>query len=174
MKNTKIINLFGPPCSGKSTTAAGLFYIMKSQSISCELVTEYAKDMVWRGLPLKAFEDQFYISAKQHHRLHRCFGKVDYIIMDSPLLLSLAYIPEKYFKTFKPFILEVFNSYSNHNFVLERIKQYVGTGRNQTKEQSIAIGERIKNVLEENNVDFQVIRGDGNAPKEIFKILDIW
>lgn len=43
----KVINLFGGPGSGKSTLAAGLFERMKIQGLSVELVTEYAKDMVW-------------------------------------------------------------------------------------------------------------------------------
>ena len=44
---TKVINLFGGPGAGKSTTAAGLFYEMKVRDIKCELVTEYAKDMTY-------------------------------------------------------------------------------------------------------------------------------
>jgi adenylate kinase family enzyme len=64
----KVINLFGGPGSGKSTLAAGLFERMKIQGLSVELVTEYAKDMVWerRG---NILDDQLYILAKQHRRL---------------------------------------------------------------------------------------------------------
>lgn len=43
---TSVINLIGGPGSGKSTTAAGLFFRMKSMGVRCELVTEYAKELV--------------------------------------------------------------------------------------------------------------------------------
>ena len=40
-----VINLVGGPGSGKSTTAAGLFFLMKIRGLRCELVTEYAKEL---------------------------------------------------------------------------------------------------------------------------------
>ena len=44
---TKVINLFGNPGSGKSTVAAYLFSELKSRGLEVELVTETAKDLVW-------------------------------------------------------------------------------------------------------------------------------
>ena len=44
---TKIINIFGNPGSGKSTIAAYLFTELKSRNIEVELVTETAKDLVY-------------------------------------------------------------------------------------------------------------------------------
>ena len=44
----KVINLFAGPGTGKSTTAAGLFYKMKSKGYMVELVTEFAKDLVYQ------------------------------------------------------------------------------------------------------------------------------
>lgn len=39
-----VVNLFAGPGSGKSTTAAGIFYILKSEyNINCEYVSEYAR-----------------------------------------------------------------------------------------------------------------------------------
>ena len=43
-KDTLIINLIGGPGSGKSTTAAGLFYKLKQMGIDCEMALEFAKD----------------------------------------------------------------------------------------------------------------------------------
>ncbi len=39
--------MFGGPGTGKSTSAAGLFFKMKLAQMEVELVTEYAKDLVW-------------------------------------------------------------------------------------------------------------------------------
>jgi hypothetical protein len=43
---TKVINLYGGPGVGKSTTAVGLFYLMRRASIKCEYTSEYVKDVV--------------------------------------------------------------------------------------------------------------------------------
>jgi len=45
----KVINLFGGPGCGKSTAAAGLFHLMKSNHMSVELVNEFAKEIVWEN-----------------------------------------------------------------------------------------------------------------------------
>ena len=71
----RVINLFGGPGAGKSTTAAGLFFFMKSDSSfdkSVELVTEFAKDLTYaeRFKELQG-DNQLYITSKQHSKLHR-------------------------------------------------------------------------------------------------------
>lgn len=42
-----VINLFGGPSTGKSTTAAEIFVYLKKKKINCEYITEYAKDKTW-------------------------------------------------------------------------------------------------------------------------------
>ena len=65
-----VINLWGAPGSGKSTTAAGLFFLMKINKYKVELVTEYAKDLVWNGHEAM-FGNQISIFAEQNWRIHR-------------------------------------------------------------------------------------------------------
>ena len=81
----KVINLFGGPGVGKSTAAAGLFYEMKKRQLSVELVTEYAKDMVWENRQ-NILDDQIYIFAKQQRRIARLRDHhIDWVITDSPI-----------------------------------------------------------------------------------------
>ena len=42
----KVINLFAGPGAGKSTTAAGLFHLMKIAGMNVELVTEFSRSWV--------------------------------------------------------------------------------------------------------------------------------
>ena len=93
--NTKVVNFFAPPGSGKSTTAAGTFFKMKLLGLNVELVTEFAKDMCWAGRHQEMY-NQVYIISKQFHKMYRLIGQVDYIITDSPLLLGLIYKPDNY------------------------------------------------------------------------------
>jgi adenylate kinase family enzyme len=171
MKNTKIINLFGQPSAGKSTTAAGVFHKMKLADVDCEIITEYAKEMVWRGLPAKAFSDQLYITAKQNQRQLNLLNKVDYVVTDSPLLTGLAYVPEDYFESYKPLLLEIFNSYDNVNFFLNRTKPYNPIGRNQTEDEATAISHKIRSILQKERIPFIEIDGNSGAADKILQML---
>ncbi len=164
------INLFGSPGVGKSTTAAGLFHLMKLAGFSVELVTEYAKDLVWAERN-KTFDDQLYLLAKQNHRLHILRDKVDYLITDSPLLLSNIYRTDGMLYEFKEFVFSLFNSYDNVNLLINRVKPYVEAGRNQTADESDEIGEKIKSLLDSENYFYNLIDGDENATKKILEMI---
>lgn len=150
----RVINIFGGPGAGKSTTAAGLFYEMKKRRLEVELVTEYAKDMTWEGRS-NVLTDQLYVLAKQNRRLHRLRNhNVDWVISDSPLFLGLIYAQSDYFSNFKPFLMEVFNSYDNVNVLLNRDFEYNPVGRNQTAEEAVGIDTRLRSLLSDNEVPY--------------------
>lgn len=87
---TLVVNLYGGPGTGKSTTAAGIFYYLKSMDFTAELVSEFAKDLVWEQRH-RTLEDQVYVFGKQQHRLTRLLGEVDVVITDSPIMLTPVY-----------------------------------------------------------------------------------
>lgn len=119
LKNTKVINLFGSPGAGKTTLAADIFVEMKRRGVSCELVTEFAKKAVWekRG---KALENEILLFAQKHHELFVLDGQVDYIIIDSPLLLTTIYnqIDGKV-PNLNSLAKSEFNNYNNINIFLK-------------------------------------------------------
>lgn len=165
----KVINLFGGPGTGKSTTAAGLFHIMKLRECNVELVTEYAKDLTWEKRH-DVLGDQLYILAKQARRLTRLDGQVDFVVTDSPLLLGLIYQQDTYFpNTFAPFLLDVWNSFDNINFLLRRVKKYNPIGRNQTEEGAKEIDGDVERMLKMYRIGNMVLPADPNTPEEIFR-----
>lgn len=171
----RVINLFGGPGAGKSSTSAGLFFIMKTDNefdSSVELVTEFAKDLVYAGR-LKELEgnNQLYITAKQYSRLNRLRDRVDYVVTDSPIIQSLMYTPENYFPSFGPMLREIFDSFDNTNIFIKRVKEYRTYGRTQTEEESDLIGNRIWNFLSNNGIDYHVVNGDYLAPKSILELI---
>lgn len=161
MKNkTIVINLFGAPGTGKSTGAAYIFSKLKMSGINAELITEYAKDMVWEENE-EAFHNQTYIFGEQSYRMSRCDGKVDVIVTDSPLPLSIIYNNDKRLTdNFNNSVMDVFNSYNNLNYLLVRVKPYCTIGRKQTEKESDDIGSSIISLLESRNIPYEKVNGD--------------
>lgn len=141
-----VINLIGGPGTGKSTLAAGLFYELKKQGINCELALEFAKDKVYEE-SFKTMDDQIYVFAKQYHKLWRLRGKVDVIITDSPLLISLHYMKEDS-KYFNNLVLEQYNKFDNLLYFLNREGIYQTEGRTQTEDEAKSIDLSIKHILD--------------------------
>lgn len=159
---TSVINLYGGPGIGKSTTAAHLFYLMKTQGMRVELVREYVKDWAWEQRDISKY-DQLYITAKQFRKESLLYGKVDYVITDSPLLLGPFY--EQYITgeaRIFPAIRDVMamaeaDGVSYHNFILTRHKDYVQEGRYHKEEEARLIDGYIKDFLTANSVGFEEI-----------------
>ncbi len=87
---TTIINLYGGPGTGKSTSAALLYALAKTRGINAELVREYVKDWAWDSRKISTY-DQFYFMGKQIRRESMLFGKVRLIVTDSPVLQGVYY-----------------------------------------------------------------------------------
>ena len=160
MKQTLVVNLFGAPGAGKSTGAAYIFSQLKLKGINVELITEFAKDKVWEE-NTEVFKNQAYIFGQQSFRMSRCAGKVDVIITDSPLPLSILYNKdERLTDNFNKCVLDVFNSYKNINYFLTRVKPYNEIGRHQNEIESDALATDIGSLLTENSIDFEMVNGD--------------
>jgi hypothetical protein len=169
----KVINLYGGPGTGKSTTAAGLFFEMKNQGINCELAREYAKDVVWEGRN-HLLENQIYIFAKQLKRLLDLDEQVDYAVTDSPLILSLVYRKAARWKegqAFDQLVIEEFNRFDNVNIFLQRVKPFEQAGRVQTIEEAKALDLTIEGTLKYLREPYQVVEANLLAPKKILEIL---
>lgn len=155
---TLVVNMFGAPGAGKSTSAAYVYAQLKLAGINAEIVTEFAKDKVWEGND-EVFKNQAYIFGKQSFKITRLLGKVDVIITDSPLLLS-AHYNEQYSEIFDKFVLEVFNMTENINFFIERVKAYNPKGRFQNEQESNTIAGSIKGLLESTETPYIITPGN--------------
>jgi hypothetical protein len=170
MKNNKeltVINFYSGPGGGKSTSSAGLFHLMKVANMSVELVGEFAKEITWEK-HYKLLEDQIFVFAEQQRRLQRLVGQVRFAITDSPLLLSLVYAPSHYPESFKTFCKDVFDSYTNINVLLERVKEFNPVGRNENKDRAIGLDVKIKKMLDDNKMGYDSCKGDYSAPEFIY------
>ena len=154
-----VINLFAGPGVGKSTTAARIFAELKLMGVNCEMALEFAKDKVWEE-SFKTMDDQIYIFGKQFHKIWRLKDKVDVIITDSPLPISIVYDKENS-QAFHTLIMEQFNKFTNFNFLLERGSEYQTEGRVQTEEEAKEVDNTVKRVLDENGIKYTTLPIDG-------------
>jgi len=154
-KNTLVVNLVAGPGVGKSTTMSDTFAKLKWAGIDCEMATEYAKDVVWSG-NLNTLNNQLYVFAKQSNKLFRLNGKVDVIITDSPLILSLMYGKDMS-QSFKSLVLEQFHQYNNMTLFLHRSKAYNPNGRYQTEDEAKELDNVMLDLLKSNNIPYSDI-----------------
>ena len=177
---SKIINIFGGPGIGKSSIAAGVTYKIKKNHISCDQPYEFPKLLAWDDNH-SAIQDQLYVLANQHRGIVKSYGKVDYIVLDSPILLSLTY--RNYYKgteypsslygeSFDKMVLDTFNQYDNINIVLDRADGvHNNDERYQNLEESKELDGVIENSLIENNIPFHKIKVDDDTVDNIMKLV---
>lgn len=155
-----LINLFGGPGAGKSTGAAYIFSKLKMAGVNAELVTEFAKDKVWEGNK-EVFKNQAYIFGKQYFKISRCADKVDVIITDSPLLLSIIYNDNPVLgDSFNETVKNVFSSFNSMNYILSREKEYNPVGRNQTESEAKEVDVQVRAMLDQEKIPYEIVAGN--------------
>jgi adenylate kinase family enzyme len=165
-----VVNLFGAPGAGKSTTTAALFSKLKLAGVNCEVVLEYAKRCVWWGRE-KELLDQNYVTAKQHHKLWMMQDQVDVVITDAPLLLGMLYAPSDYPLSYFEMTKYLFRQYDNVNFLINRTKEYNPSGRQQSEEESDNIRKGVIQMLTTHHEPYIEVSGGESASQIIYEHL---
>ena len=159
------------PGVGKSTVAAQLFAKMKENGYSVELITEYAKELVYENR-IKTMNDQVYLLGKQYHRIKNALESNEYLVIDSPLILSYVYF--KYNKLyniineniFREFVFELDRSFNTQTFNVFLIKNkeltYDNSGRIHSEKESDKICDEIHSMLKDYNFQFTFIENIKN------------
>ena len=196
MSKIKVVELWGGPGSGKSTTAAGLFARLKVEEPpaggpkrSVELVTEHAKEITWwlahlaEGRPSavavrRALSTrQAVLFGEQWTRLARLEGQVDVAISDSPLWLCTHYSdPDLYPREHWRAIIAAHYAHRldvAHVWV-RRVKSYETRGRNESEEQARAVDAALRPIWQEAPGLHLEVPGDASAPEAILRALGDW
>ena len=172
MKNTLIVNLYGGPGTGKSTGATYIFSRLKTAGVDAEYVSEFAKDKVWEG-NREAFKCQFYLTGTQAYQISRCYGKVNVIVTDSPILLGKIYAERSGMPALGMACVEAASKYLNNSLdvMLHRVKKYNPNGRNESEEEAVGIDQEIVRMLDNHNIPYINASGDKNGYDCVFDII---
>lgn len=168
-KQTLIINLVAGPCAGKSTSAAELFATLKKMNISCELVSEYIKEEIYKENK-SISNNQVAIFGNEVYSLDNKIGKVDVIVHDGSLLNNIVYDPE-HDAEFKKFIIYWFNKYENLNFYIKRGNiKFETYGRLHNQDEAKELDKIVDNVHKDAGVEYHIVRSKTSV-KEMLPIV---
>lgn len=149
---TVVVNLLGGSGLGKSTVAAAVFAELKMRKQHCELVREYVKELAWAGLGVGPY-GQSIIYGRQLERESALYGKVDFIVTDSPLVLCPIY--QQHYAghdTIKHVVLSDLTTAKSQNvkhlnFLLTRQKAFDQRGRYETEDVAKKIDKKVEAFL---------------------------
>lgn len=155
MKRTIVIELYSGPSGGKSTEAADLYAALKRRKVDAELSREYVKRWALKGYPVEAL-DEFYIFGKQVHEESDLLGRVDVVVTDRPVMLSIVYAQLYCTDTIRCGITQAVRSYyaataeQGHRRIavlLPRRHRYRSEGRFEDEDQARLVDATIENVV---------------------------
>lgn len=155
---TLVVNIYGGPGAGKSTTALQLVAELKKQGLTAEYVSEYAKELVYA----KDFEHldgtlqhQSEIYEEQRSRIDLLIENVNVVVTDSPLPLNAIYLNEDA-PDYIDSVIEEYNTYQNFNIYLTRDMsvEFEQEGRIHNLEQSLEKDDEIRELLDERKLPY--------------------
>jgi nicotinamide riboside kinase len=156
---TFVVNLLGGSGLGKSTTAAKLFGELKTRGETTELVREFVKEWAWSGKKVGPF-GQSIIYGQQLERESSLYGKVEFIVTDSPLLLCPVY--QKHYNghesikhcVFKDLQLATDMNVVHVNFLLKRMKPFDARGRYEDEKTAKLIDRKVEAFLTYHGIEY--------------------
>jgi nicotinamide riboside kinase len=156
---TYVINLLGGSGLGKSTTAAKVFGELKTRGEVTELVREFVKEWAWSGKKVGPF-GQSIIYGQQLERESTLYGKVDFIVTDSPLLLCPIY--QKHYNGHEAIKHCVFRDLQiakdldvvHLNFLLKRLKPFDPRGRYEDEDTAKLIDKKVESFLIYHGIEY--------------------
>jgi hypothetical protein len=184
LKTKRIICLYGGPGCGKSTTCAGLFYNLKLMGYDCEMNREYVKDWAWENRKIAPGDQSYFFSKNARKERVYMAANLDFIITDSPLILThfygLKYDPfEQKFNTSLSMLKNHHSickelGYKVDHFFLKRDKPYSDAGRYQSEEEAKSIDMEIQEMLERSDVsiNYNIILADENCVERILEKME--
>lgn len=160
--STKIINFYAGPSAGKSTAASYIYYLLKTKGYNTELVREYVKSWAWSQRTPSIY-DQIYILGKQSRTESMLYGKVDWIVTDSPVLQNVhyadLYCPKDFADGIKAATLAFYkqaevDKHKHIHIFLKRNKPYQTEGRFQNEEQAKEVDIGLIKLFKELEIDY--------------------
>lgn len=168
---TLVVNLFGSPCSGKTKLAHHITDKLKECHLNVEFVPEIAKQYLWAGRT-KELLCQPSIFGRQLENMNLLYGQVDYIIMDSPILLSAIY-SSGWPESFKKSVIDIHNMYNSINFFLQRGNWEYNDKHRREDIDNDQISEQIISLFLKNDIEFYNLSQLSGRESDVLELLEV-
>lgn len=147
--DTIVVNLFGAPSAGKTTTVPDIFTMLKKKGLSAFQIQEYATYLIISGRVRELLREQDLIFTKQKHKQEIAQGKFRFVITESPLLLSSFYAPSDYPASFHEYVRAMWERFNNVNFYIYKKDwtDYDATSRIHDKASAIQVEKSLLNFV---------------------------
>jgi len=178
------IALIGGPGTGKSTLAARLYSELKELGKNTELVQEYAREHLNRHGITTDVLNQYMFYERQRDKEDIIPEQVEYIITDSPTILSYIYAllyaniknvnhQELLIDMYSKIIRDGLNRYS-HIYYLAPTREYKLDGtRTQTEKESNSIGNNIQKFLDMHKIKYKTLNMSATHDRTVQIIKDL-
>lgn len=176
MSKTTVINLIGGPGTGKSTLAAELYAKMKRQGLDVEMVREVAKEWAYDGKEIGPFE-QLCILGEQIKKESALFGKVKYVVTDSPVLLGSYYFQRNHDELFMNDMVKHYYRFARDhkvtffNFILDRREKYNPKGRFESETDAILIDADLILYMRDNDHPYRKFNNHHLTNEDVVNII---
>jgi hypothetical protein len=153
-----IINLWGGPGAGKTTTASGLFSILRHKwKVNLELITEFATDLCFEQAR-ENLKDQLYLLGNQNHRLWRANKVgVQVVITDAPIGLNTIYglmYKQPYLSEMNALLECLDQEHNNTHILMHRDPKAEGGFKGGSKKKDSWFVQRFDELLKSNGPEF--------------------
>lgn len=148
---------------------------MKLSHESVEEVAEYAKHLILSGRGWQLEEDQHSIFSNQHFKqLVVQRAGYEYAVTDSPLPIVGFYAPAREATEMRRLAFDRFSHFDNINFLLTRplheaSQPYESRGRVQSRDEAVDVGNRLREYLLKNGVEFEEVPAQADTPWRLFE-----
>lgn len=155
----KVINLYGGPAVGKTTSAASVFSHLKAKGYKVGLVQEFATELIMANR-ITELKNQVYIMGEMYTKIKILDEKMDFVVTDSPLLLNLVYAKYQKLdiidKGFEQLTKYLYTTFDNIDILMSRDDSfYTPFGRTHTLDESKIIDNMITNMLNDMNIEYE-------------------
>ena len=141
---------------------------MRLSGFRCEMASEFAKDLFWDDS--NAWKDQLYVFANQWRMIDRVLCRTDYVICDSPPILSLFY-NRPHSDAFVQLVLEKCSQFDTSLFLLKRAVPYDSIGRRETEAESDMLHDEMVEWLELHGMKHEMVESTVDGWKSILERL---
>jgi len=158
---TVIINFFGGPGAGKTERAVELYNYMNEKGLDVAYVPEYASKLINSGRADVLINHPLYVFSVQTFWITRYINRYNYVITDSPMLLSYIYIDDRNRrnKLLKKFILNYSETFNNVNIYVVRGKYlFTNKGRIHTEEESVKLDADILSLFNKERIEYITLK----------------